>query len=236
MKRAQTLESIEREVIGCKKCPELRTYCLQVATEKKRAYRDWTYWGKPVPAFGDRNPRLVLVGLAPGAHGSNRTGRMFTGDASGDFLYPALHRAGFASQAASLHRDDGLELHDCIITAALRCAPPQNKPSPEELRRCFPYLVREFAVLSNMRVVVGLGAIGTKAAIAALKANGFEVERAAFAHGALARARQGARTVTLIASFHPSRQNTNTGKLTRAMFDAIFTRARELLDASSGSA
>jgi len=214
VKRAQTLESIEREVVACKKCPELRTYCLQVAAEKKRAYRDWTYWGKPVPAFGDRNARVVLVGLAPGAHGSNRTGRMFTGDASGDFLYPALHRAGFASQAASLHRDDGMELRDCIITAALRCAPPQNKPSLEELRRCFPYLVREFAVLSEMRVVVGLGAIGTKAAIAALKANAFDVERGVFAHGAEQLARKGSHRVTLIASFHPSRQNTNTERVT----------------------
>ncbi|HKU68931.1 MAG TPA: uracil-DNA glycosylase, partial [Candidatus Baltobacteraceae bacterium] len=155
---AKTVAAINREVVRCTKCPELRVYCEQVAAEKKRAYRDWTYWGRPVPAFGDPHARVVLAGLAPGAHGSNRTGRMFTGDASGDFLYPALHRAGFASQPSALSRDDGMELRDCFITAALRCAPPQNKPTPGELRRCFPYLVREFEALDRMQVVVGLGA------------------------------------------------------------------------------
>lgn len=229
---ARSFASIQTQVVRCTRCPELRAYCAQVAAEKKRAYLDWTYWGKPVPAFGEGNARLVLVGLAPGAHGSNRTGRMFTGDASGDFLYPALYRAGFSDRAHALSREDGLQLRDCAITAALRCAPPQNKPTVDELERCFPYLAEEFATLQAMRVVVGLGSIGTKAAIAALRACGYELETRGwkFAHGAELRARRKDRHVTLIASFHPSRQNTNTGKLTAAMFDRIFTRARALIE------
>jgi uracil-DNA glycosylase len=225
------IDLIERAVVRCTKCPELRTYCRQVAAEKKRAYRDWTYWGKPVPAFGDGNARVMLVGLAPGAHGSNRTGRMFTGDASGDFLYPALHRAGFASQPTAVHAEDGLVLHDCIITAALRCAPPQNKPTPDELRRCYPYLLQEMDALNRVQVIVGLGAIGTKAAIDVLKDCGFTIDplRWSFGHGVEITARKRTRTITVIASFHPSRQNTNTGKLTAAMFDAIFARAKTLL-------
>ena len=228
---AKDLDAVSREVVQCTKCPELRTYCRQVAAEKKRAYRDWTYWGKPVPAFGDPQARVMLVGLAPGAHGSNRTGRMFTGDASGDFLYPALHRAGFATQASAVSADDGLELRDCIITAALRCAPPQNKPTPEELRRCYPYLLREIEILDRVQVVIGLGLIGTKAAIGALKDSGFAIEPRVwkFGHGVEIAARKGEREITVIASFHPSRQNTNTGKLTARMFDAIFSRAGELL-------
>jgi uracil-DNA glycosylase len=228
---AKAVVAINLEVVRCTKCPELRVYCEQVAAEKKRAYRDWTYWGKPVPAFGDPNARVVLVGLAPGAHGSNRTGRMFTGDASGDFLYPALHRAGFATQASAVSRDDGLELRDCFITAALRCAPPQNKPTPAELQRCFPYLAREFAALERMQVIIGLGAIGTKAAIDALKAGGYSIETRGwkFGHGAEIRATKGKRSIIIIASFHPSRQNTNTGKLTAKMFDTIFTRANALV-------
>jgi uracil-DNA glycosylase family 4 len=229
----KSIAAIDREVVRCAKCVELRTYCAQVAAEKKRAYRDWTYWGKPVPGFGDPRARLVLVGLAPGAHGSNRTGRMFTGDASGDFLYPALHRAGFATQASAVSRDDGLRLRDCFITAALRCAPPQNKPTPAQLKRCFPYLVREIQALSNMRVVLGLGSVGTKAAVDALKAAGYAIDpqRWRFGHGAEITARRNERTIRIIASFHPSRQNTNTGKLTASMFDAIFERANELLGA-----
>jgi uracil-DNA glycosylase family 4 len=224
-------DAIQRAVVRCTKCPELRTYCRQVAAEKKRAYLDWTYWGKPVPAFGNANARLMLVGLAPGAHGSNRTGRMFTGDASGDFLYPALHRAGFATQSAALSAEDGLELRDCVITAALRCAPPQNKPTPEQLKRCYPYLLHEMAVLNRVRVIVGLGLIGTKAAIHALKDSGFAIEpqRWRFGHGVEIEAREGARLITVIASFHPSRQNTNTGKLTAPMFDRIFQRTKEIL-------
>lgn len=228
---AKALAAIDREVVRCTKCPELRAYCEQIAAEKKRAYRDWTYWGKPVPAFGDPNARVVLVGLAPGAHGSNRTGRMFTGDSSGDFLYPALHRAGFATQPSAVSSDDAMQLRDCFITAAVRCAPPQNKPTPQEMRRCFPYLAREFKELSNARVVVGLGAIGTKAAVDALRANEFEISPSTwrFGHGVELLARKRKLTITIVASFHPSRQNTNTGKLTTAMFDRIFARVNELL-------
>jgi uracil-DNA glycosylase family 4 len=225
------IERIERAVVRCTRCPELRAYCREVAVEKKRAYRDWIYWGKPVPAFGDAAARIVLVGLAPGAHGSNRTGRMFTGDASGDFLYPALHRAGLATRATAISAEDDMQLRDCFITAALRCAPPHNKPTPEQLRRCFPYLTGEFEALTRMRVVIGLGAIGTKAAIDALKASGYAVGALRFGHGAETTARSGARRVAVLASFHPSRQNTNTGKLTAAMFDAVFARAKTLAKA-----
>lgn len=228
---AKVIVAIQNEVVRCTKCKELRVYCEQVAAEKKRAYRDWTYWGKPVPAFGDPNARVVLVGLAPGAHGSNRTGRMFTGDASGDFLYPALHRAGFASQPSAVSSDDGMQLRDCFITAALRCAPPQNKPTPNELRRCFPYLAREFEALDNMQVIIGLGAIGTKAAIDALKNLDYTISPTPwrFGHGIEIIATRSKRTIAVIASFHPSRQNTNTGKLTQKMFDAIFERAKASL-------
>lgn len=228
---AKSIAAINAAVVRCTKCRELRVYCEQVAAEKKRAYRDWTYWGKPVPAFGDPDARVVLVGLAPGAHGSNRTGRMFTGDASGDFLYPALFRAGFASQPSAVSRDDGMQLHDCFITAAVRCAPPQNKPTPQEMKNCFPYLVREFQELGNMRVIVGLGAIGTKAAIDALKELGYTITPAPwkFGHGAEMIAQKGKQTITIIASFHPSRQNTNTGKLTTPMFDAIFALVKARL-------
>jgi uracil-DNA glycosylase family 4 len=231
----KSLDALTKRVVSCTRCPELRAYCADVAAHKKRAYRDCVYWGRPVPAFGDPNGRLMLVGLAPGAHGSNRTGRMFTGDASGNFLYPALHRAGFANQPTAVDMADGLELRDCIITAALRCAPPHNKPTPEELRRCYPYLLEEFRLLKNVRVMVGLGAIGTRAALDVLRDSGFVAgePRFRFGHAAELDTRKGERTVTLVASFHPSRQNTNTGKLTAAMFDAIFVRANAILGASA---
>ncbi|MGC2243326.1 MAG: uracil-DNA glycosylase, partial [Candidatus Aquilonibacter sp.] len=164
-----TLKSIERAVVACERCPELRAYCAQVAREKRRAYADQPYWGKPVPSFGDPEARVMLVGLAPGAHGSNRTGRPFTGDASGDFLYPALYRAGFASQPKAVDRHDGLTLHDCIITAAGRCAPPQNKPTPQQLRNCFPYLLDEFDALPTLHVMIGLGSIGFDAILKVLR-------------------------------------------------------------------
>lgn len=202
-----------------------------VARERKRAHRDCEYWGKPVPSFGDPHARVMLVGLAPGAHGSNRTGRPFTGDASGAFLYPALHRAGFASQGEAVDRGDGLVLHDCLITAAVRCAPPQNKPSPAELRNCFPFLVEEFDALAQLRVIVALGAIAFGAVLKLLRERSFAFNagQAAFAHGVELKATRGTRTIVVIASYHPSRQNTNTGKLTAPMFDAIFRRANALL-------
>ena len=217
-------------MIACERCPRLRAHCEQVAREKRRAYLDQEYWGRPVPGFGDPRARLVIVGLAPGAHGSNRTGRMFTGDASGDWLYAALHRAGFASQPESVSRDDGQRLRDCWITAAGRCAPPGNKPAPAELDHCRPYLAAELRLLTRARVVLALGRIGHEAW---LRASGWwerlpARERPRFAHGAEARLADG---ITLLASFHPSRQNTQTGKLTLAMWRAVFARARQLVGA-----
>jgi uracil-DNA glycosylase family 4 len=216
-------------VVACEQCPRLREYCAAVARDKRRAYRDQDYWGRPVPGFGDPRARLVVVGLAPGAHGSNRTGRMFTGDSSGDWLYDALHRAGFASQPTSESRDDGQVLRDCWITAAGRCAPPDNKPWPEELERCRPYLSNELRLLTRQRVVLTLGRIGHEAW---LKASGWWERlparaRPAFAHGAEHRLADG---TTVLASFHPSRQNTQTGRLTRAMWQRVFVRARSLVD------
>ncbi len=225
--RWRTLASLERTIVACGRCPRLREHCETIAREKKRAYRDQDYWGRPVPGFGDPRARVLLVGLAPGAHGANRTGRMFTGDSSGEWLYEALHRYSFSNRAESTRRDDGLELRDCWISAAGRCAPPANKPTPAELERCRGYLEAEIRLLVRVRVVVTLGRIGHEAW---LRAAGWWAklpprERPAFAHGAEARLPDGR---VLLASFHPSRQNTNTGKLTRAMWHAVFARAREL--------
>lgn len=225
--RWRTLAAVERAVVACERCPRLREHCERVAREKKRAYRDQDYWGRPVPGFGDPRARVLLVGLAPGAHGANRTGRMFTGDASGEWLYEALHRHGFANRAESTWRGDGLALRGCWISAAGRCAPPGNKPLPAELDRCRDYLEAELRLLPRVRVVVTLGRIGHEAF---LRAAGWWAalpprERPAFAHGAESRLPDGR---MLIASFHPSRQNTNTGRLTRSMWHAVFARAREL--------
>ncbi|MDQ6932537.1 MAG: uracil-DNA glycosylase [Candidatus Eremiobacteraeota bacterium] len=219
-------------VVGCTRCPELRSYCRQIGIEKKRAYRDWSYWARPVPSFGDPRARVMLVGLGPGAHGSNRTGRMFTGDGSGAFLFPALYRAGFANQPHAFHLQDGLALDDCIITAALRCAPPANKPTPQELRNCFPYLREEFAALEQLRVIVALGSIALKTTTALLKDAGytFAGRKAIFGHAKEFVAARGTRRMTVVSSFHPSQQNTNTGKLTEAMFDAVFHRVRTIID------
>ncbi|MBV8531781.1 MAG: uracil-DNA glycosylase [Candidatus Eremiobacteraeota bacterium] len=222
---------IGRAVVRCTRCPELRAYAARIARDRKKAHRECTYWGKPVPAFGDTGARVMIVGLAPGAHGSNRTGRPFTGDASGNFLYPALYRAGFASQPEATDRNDGLTLRDALITAAARCAPPQNKPTPVELRNCFPYLVAEFDALARLRVMIALGSVAFDATVRVLRERGFTLDpaRPGFAHGAEFTATKGSRTISLIASYHPSRQNTNTGKLTVPMFDAIFSRANQLL-------
>jgi uracil-DNA glycosylase family 4 len=225
-----SIDLIEQRVVACEACPELVAYRTAVAREKRRAYRDCEYWGKPVPAFGDPQASVVLIGLAPGAHGSNRTGRMFTGDASGEWLYRALFRAGFANQALSRDRDDGLILRDCLITAAVRCAPPQNKPTTLERARCFGYLDEEFAALRDVRVVVTLGKIADDTFHALVKKRGsYRSPRAPFAHGAeTAVALPGSPAVISLASYHPSRQNTNTGVLTEAMLDKIFVRAREM--------
>jgi uracil-DNA glycosylase len=234
-----TIAAVERRVVTCARCPELRAYCARVAAERKRAYRDERYWGRPVPAFGDFDARVLLVGLAPGAHGSNRTGRMFTGDASGEWLYRALFRAGFASRPDAIDRNDGLVLRGALITSALRCAPPKNKPTPAQLERCAPHLAAELRALGQLRVVVGLGAIGTRAAYRALSGAGFEfAARPVFAHGAeyAAQERGGLRRqITLLASYHPSRQNTNTRLLTQPMLDAVFARARRLSGMGEGT-
>ncbi|MGA9946457.1 MAG: uracil-DNA glycosylase [Candidatus Cybelea sp.] len=227
--KTRSIAEIERAVVRCERCPELRAYTARVARERKRAHRDCEYWGKPVPSFGDQRARVMIVGLAPGAHGSNRTGRPFTGDASGAFLYPALYRAGFASQPHAHDRDDGLVLRDALITAAARCAPPKNKPTPAELRNCFPYLLEEFDALTRLRVIIALGSVAFTAALKVLRERDFAFEPPAFAHGAELFARRGQHNVAVVASYHPSRQNTNTGKLTVPMFDAVFNRANELL-------
>jgi uracil-DNA glycosylase family 4 len=229
-----TLETIERRVIACRKCPELRAYCAEIGRVKKRAFLNHEYWSRPVPGWGDPRARLVLVGLAPGAHGSNRTGRVFTGDGSGEWLYRALHRAGFASQPNASHRGDGLILRDTFITAAVRCAPPANKPTPEQRANCAPYLLAEFDALRDLRVVVTLGKIADDAVHALIKElDGSRGPRAPFAHLAETVVDLPGRAgVTVLASYHPSRQNTNTGVLTEAMLDAVFARARSLLGPS----
>ena len=229
------IDAITRDVIACRRCADLVVYRETVAREKRRAYRDETYWGKPVPSFGDAHAHVVLVGLAPGAHGANRTGRMFTGDSSGEWLYRALYRAGFASQPDSVSRNDGMQLHDALITAAVRCAPPGNKPTPENRANCLPYLEAELRALHGMRVIVTLGKIADDTVHRIVKTHGtYLTPRAAFRHGAETRiALPGTPSATLLASYHPSRQNTQTGVLTQAMLDAIFTRARELTLSSS---
>ncbi len=233
MPTANWLKVLNAEVIACTQCPRLVAYREQVAQEKRRAYRDWTYWGKPVPGFGDPNARVLVLGLAPGAHGSNRTGRPFTGDASGNFMYPVLYETGFANQPQVTDRNDGLVLTDLYITAAGRCAPPHNKPLPEELANCAPYLERELEGLKNLRVIVALGRIGFEAYLNHLKRRGLIAGKAAyeFSHGAQYNLPGGR---ILLASYHPSNQNTQTGKLTKEMFRKIFKRARELADQEPG--
>jgi uracil-DNA glycosylase family 4 len=222
------LTQLNAEIIACRKCPRLVEWREQVAQVKRKAYRDQEYWGKPVPGFGDPKARIVVVGLAPGAHGSNRTGRAFTGDGSGKFLYPALYRAGFANQPDSVTREDGLALSGLYITASVRCAPPANKPAPEELDNCQPYLERELALL-RPRVIVVLGQIAFGRILGIFSARNSTFK---FAHGAVYRLPPGPDDADpwLLASYHPSLQNTQTGRLTAQMFDAIWARARSLLE------
>ena len=233
------LRVLNREVVGCTRCPRLVAYREQIAREKRRAYRDCEYWGKPVPGFGDAQARVLIVGLAPGAHGSNRTGRPFTGDASGKFMFPVLYETGFANQPTATDRNDGLKLKDLYITAAVRCAPPANKPTPQELAECSQFLDREIAGLERVKVVVALGKIGFDAYLNYLKRRGSALESHRylfkkylfktylFKHGASYRLPDGK---VLLASYHPSNQNTQTGKLTREMFVEIFKQAARLAD------
>ncbi len=215
-------------VVACRRCPRLVAHREAVAAAKRRQFRADTYWGRPVPGFGDHAARVLIVGLAPAAHGANRTGRMFTGDRSGDWLYAALHATGFANQPTATHAADGLVLRDVFITATARCAPPANKPTPDEIASCRPFLVRELALLPALRVVVCLGGIALHGFLPAWAAAGRAVPRPrpAFAHGAEQPLADG---VTLLCSYHPSQQNTFTGRLTRPMLEAVFLRARALL-------
>ena len=227
-----SLAGVRSRVVACRECPRLVNHREAMAHVKKREFRDWTYWGKPVPGFGDPAARFLIVGLAPAAHGANRTGRMFTGDSSGDWLYEALFRYGFASQPESVGRDDGLALHDCYITAGGRCAPPDNKPTQEELDACQPFLEAELRLLTGVRVTLVLGHVAHRQW---LRANGLwgrlaPADRPRFSHGAVQRL---ANATSLVTSYHPSRQNTNTGRLTREMWHSVFHSVRTLVNASS---
>ncbi len=221
---------LEDDIASCRACPRLVAWREEVARVKRRAYRDEEYWGKPVPGFGDQDARVLVIGLAPAAHGANRTGRMFTGDSSGDFLYAALHRAGFASQPTSRHRDDGLTLRDVFISAACRCAPPDNKPLPAEIAACRPFLEREIALLPDLRVVVALGRVAFDAALRQFAPVEDATSRPIFGHAALYPLADGR---WLVASYHPSRQNTQTGRLTAEMFDRVWTQVAQISKSQS---
>jgi uracil-DNA glycosylase len=224
---------VREDIVSCNRCTRLRTYCQRIATEKKAAYREEVYWGRPVPGFGDRQARVLVIGLAPAAHGANRTGRVFTGDGplgSGDFLMRAMHAHGFASIPTARTADDGLTLTDAFIAAAVRCAPPDNKPTPAEIAACHPHLVAEAAALPRISVIVGLGRIGFDAAWRLLADRGIVAKpRPPFGHGVVYESGG----YSVIGSYHPSRQNTNTGKLTPPMMDEVFAKARRAMDGSA---
>lgn len=228
MEKPALLEALNHEIVGCEKCPRLVRYREKVAREKRRAFREWTYWGKPVPGFGDAQAQLLILGLAPAAHGANRTGRMFTGDRSGDFLYAALHKAGFANQTTSLRREDGLRLKGAYISATCRCAPPDNKPLPEEISNCRSYFEREIEILKP-KAVLALGKIAWDGYLEILKRHGKIASRALFkfAHGAETQVASGA--PRLFGVYHPSQQNTQTGRVTAEMYAAVLQRVRSFL-------
>jgi uracil-DNA glycosylase family 4 len=233
MERMDSWTALTEAVIACRTCPRLVAWRERVAYEKRRAYRDWDYWGRPVPGFGDVDARLLVVGLAPGAHGSNRTGRMFTGDSSGDTLYAALYRAGFANRPTARRRDDGLKLLDVFITAVARCAPPGNRPTADELTACRPFLAREWALMPQVRVVLALGQVAFDGCLRMLRGVGYPLPRLKFGHGlhyTLDSSLPGERK-HLIAAYHPSRQNTQTGRLTPDMLDDVFALAKSLVEA-----
>jgi uracil-DNA glycosylase len=227
------LRVLEEEIVGCRKCPRLVEYREKVAKEKRRAFREWTYWGRPVSGFGDPHAELFILGLAPAAHGGNRTGRVFTGDRSADFLYTALYKAGFANQATSVRRDDGLVVKNVFIAAAVRCAPPANKPLPSEILNCRGYMERELALLKP-KVILALGKIAWDAYLDILKSEGVIASRAqfVFAHGAEAKLPGGG--PRLVGVYHPSQQNTQTGKLTPAMYTKVLNHIRKILRDDSG--
>ena len=221
--RKEEWAALEDRVVACRLCPRLVSWREEVAVTKRRAYQNENYWGKPVPGFGDHQARILVVGLAPGAHGSNRTGRMFTGDASGDFLFPALYRAGFANRPEAVSRGDGLQLHDLFITAVGRCAPPANKPNSEELRNCEPFLLAEIELLTGLQGIVTLGKIAFDRVVRLYRDRGTDIGKPKFGHGAFYTL--GAGLPWLLASYHPSRQNTQTGRLTKEMFDQVWKTA-----------
>jgi len=225
---SSALDQLNQEIIACTRCPRLIAYCHKIGREKRRAYREWEYWAKPVPGWGDPKARILILGLAPGAHGSNRTGRPFTGDGSGYFLYRVLHKTGFASQPTSTHREDGLQLKEAYITAAVHCAPPGNKPTPLEIANCSGHVEREIKLLPQVRLVLVLGKIAFDAYLNFLKSQGLLKNKAGFifAHGAHYKLPDGR---TLLCSFHPSLQNTNTGKLTEKMMVDVLKKARKLI-------
>lgn len=227
----RTLAVLNRAITDCTSCPRLVAYRRTIAQTKRRQFKNWTYWGRPVPGFGDPQARVYVLGLAPAAHGGNRTGRVFTGDRSGDWLYEALHRHGFASQASSIHRDDGLTLSDCYVGATVRCAPPGNKPLPEEFDHCRRFLRSELQLLRKTRVVIALGKIAFDHYLKTCRMEGLEIPSPApqFAHGTAYRLPWG---VLLLGSYHPSQQNTFTGKLTRPMFHSVFRTARRELESA----
>lgn len=225
-----SLPLLEGEIINCERCPRLRGWCREVALTRRRAYRDEEYWGRPVPGFGDPRARLLVLGLAPGAHGANRTGRVFTGDASGEWLFRAMYQAGFASQPASVSRGDGLTLRDAWVSASVRCAPPDNKPSPGEVAACRPYLERELALLARVRCVVALGRLAFDNYLTILRGRGLAGARASFRFAHLAEFRPAPGAPVLVASYHPSQQNTSTRRLTREMLAAVFARAAAIIE------
>ena len=229
MNSARQLQQQQHQIVRCALCPRLVAHRERIAREKVKRYRDWDYWGKPVPSFGDPQARLLIIGLAPAAHGGNRTGRVFTGDRSGDWLYEALYASGFANQPTAVYIGDGLKLHDCYITAAVHCAPPENKPLPEEFVTCRPYLLRELMLLRNVNVVVALGQVAFTTYLTARRElnQSLPSPLPRFGHASTYTLPDG---ITLIGSYHPSQQNTFTGKLTRDMFQAIFCSARRILE------
>lgn len=223
----ESLPKINRRIVACTKCPQLNEYCKKIAVQKRRMYRDWSYWGKPVPSFGDLNASILLLGLAPAAHGANRTGRMFTGDSSGDWLYEALHKYGFASQPQSIDAKDGMKLSGVWISAVCHCAPPDNKPSKEEIANCSAHLQAEFSALKSLKIILVTGSIAFESALALLRNNGIDIPKPKpkFGHNKVIQLGG----ITLLSTYHPSRQNTQTGRLTKPMFHSVFRKARTVL-------
>jgi uracil-DNA glycosylase family 4 len=227
MSKKTALEALQERVVRCRKCPRLVAYLREVEGHRPRRYRDWDYWSNPLPSFGDPEARVLIVGLAPAAQGGNRTGRMFTGDRSGEWLFRALHEFGFANQPNSTRRDDGFALRDCYITATLRCAPPQNKPLPGEIENCRPYFLEELDLLKHVEILLPLGQIALTQTVRSLRLKGLEIPTLSFGHGKVYPLPNGR---TIITTYHPSQQNTQTGKLTQPMFHAIFRTIRKRLE------